>query len=177
MRILSEFCIKPDAVTDELKIGIEIKRVEKICNAKIAECRSMVVKQFGEMGKISSKIAEEIKMATNYELEKERCIFDSLTRNEIYAHDVIVINNRYEMPEVTVYIKRNLNNDILNKIAIVTSRELNRKMQTAESINAGTVNSSSMLPASKTTIIISIYAEPIISDKMPIPNIFKIVFL
>lgn len=129
MRILSEFCIKPDAVTDELKIGIEIKRVEKICNAKIAECRSMVVKQFGEMGKISSKIAEEIKMATNYELEKERCIFDSLTRNEIYAHDVIVINNRYEMPEVTVYIKRNLNNDILNKIAFVTSRELNRKMQ------------------------------------------------
>ena len=129
MRILSEFCIKPDAVTDELKIGIEIKRVEKICNAKIAECRSMVVKQFGEMGRISSKIADEIKMATNYNIETERLIFDALTRNEIYVHDVIVINNKHEMPEVTVYIRKNLDNDILNKIVSVISREINKKMQ------------------------------------------------
>ena len=129
MRILSEFCIKPDAVTEELKIGIEIKRVEKICNAKIAECRNLVVKQFGEMGRISSKIADEINMATNYEIETERLIFDALTRNEIYSHDVIVVNNKYDMPEVTVYIRKKLNNEILNKIAIAVSRELNRKMQ------------------------------------------------
>lgn len=129
MRILSEFCIKPDVVVDELKIGIEIKRIEKICNAKIAECRSMVVRQFGEMGRISSKIADDIKMATNYDMEVEKIIFEALTRYEIHVHDVIVIKNKNEMPEITLYIKKSLNNDILGKIASVISKEINRKMQ------------------------------------------------
>ena len=30
IKILDEFCVKPDAVTEELKIGIEIRRIEKI---------------------------------------------------------------------------------------------------------------------------------------------------
>ena len=129
MQILNEFCIKPDAVIDELKIAIEIKRIEKICDAKIAECRSMVVRQFGEMGKISSKIADGIKMATNYDMEMEKRIFEALTRNEIYVHDVIVINNLNEMPEITLYSKKQLNSEIISKMVGVLSKEVNRKMQ------------------------------------------------
>ncbi|MBR5785770.1 MAG: SpoIIE family protein phosphatase [Clostridia bacterium] len=128
MRILSEFCVKPDAVTDELKIGIEIRRIEKICNAKIEECRSMVIRQFGEMGRISHTIAEEIKRATNYDFKLENSIIDALKRHEVHAYDVVVTKNYNNMPEVTIYIRKSCDKETISKITDVVSQETGSRM-------------------------------------------------
>ena len=127
--ILGEFCIKPDAVIDELRIGIEIRRIEKICMAKINECKSMVVKQFGEMGKISSKIADEIKQSTSYNVGLEKRIIDLLKRNEIYAYDVVAVTDKNNKPNISVYIRRSCNKEIINKIVKLISEELSTSMQ------------------------------------------------
>lgn len=89
MAVLGKFCIKPQEVIDEIRISIEIQRTEKICSAKIAECRSLIVKQLGEMGKMSSRIADEIKLATNYDFDCEKRIISALKRREIYVYDAL----------------------------------------------------------------------------------------
>ena len=127
--ILGDFCIKPDDVIDELRIGIEIRRIEKICMAKINECKSMVVKQFGEIGKISSKIADEIKQSTSYNVELEKSIINLLKRNEIYVYDVIAVNNKNNKPRISVYIRRSCNKEVINKIVKLISEETGKQMQ------------------------------------------------
>lgn len=136
LKRLSTFCIKPHDVINEIKITIEIQRTEKICHAKIAECKGLVVKQLGEMGKISSNIASEIKLATNYDLECEKRLIDELKRNELYIHDAVVIKNRYDMPEITLYTYKDYNKDRLKKLVEVVSKETGKRML-IQSIHSG----------------------------------------
>lgn len=129
IEILNEFCIKPDCVTEELRIGIEIRRIEKLCNAKITECKSMVVKQFGEMGRISSQIAEEIKTATSYDTDLERRIIENLKRNEIYAFDVVAVNSDSEEQKVSLYIRNKIKKEKLKEAEKIISKETGRCMK------------------------------------------------
>lgn len=129
MSVLGKFCIKPQEVIDELRIAIEIQRTEKICNAKIAECRSLIIKQLGEMGKMSSHIADEIKFATNYDFDCEKRIIAALKRNEIYIYDAVVVKNKYDMPDITLYTHKNYDKDKINEMLRILSKETGRKMQ------------------------------------------------
>lgn len=129
MAILGKFCIRPQEVVDEIRISLEIQRTEKICNAKIAECRSLIVKQLGEMGKMSSRIADEIKFATNYDFDCEKRIIATLKRNEIYIYDAVVVKNRYDMPDVTLYSHKNYDRDKINEILRILSKETGKRMQ------------------------------------------------
>lgn len=129
MAVLGKFCIKPQEVIDEIRISIEIQRTEKICSAKIAECRSLIVKQLGEMGKMSSRIADEIKLATNYDFDCEKRIISALKRREIYVYDALVVKNRYDMPEVTLYTHKNYDKEKINEMLRILSKETGQRMQ------------------------------------------------
>ncbi len=129
MALLGKFCIKPQEVIDEIRIAIEIQRTERIYNAKLTECRNMIVKQLGEMGKMSSQIAEEIKYATNYDFECEKRIMEALKRREIYVNDAVVIQNRYDMPEVTLYTYKSYDKGKINEILKILSKETGKRMR------------------------------------------------
>lgn len=129
LSIIGEFCIKPNTVIDELRIGIEIRRIEKICNARVNECKSMVIKQFGEMSKISLKIANEIKESTNYNIELENRIINLLKRNEIYTYDVVAVTDKNNKPIISVYIRKSCNKELINKIVKLVSQETGKSMQ------------------------------------------------
>jgi serine phosphatase len=129
MALLGKFCIKPQEVIDEIRIAIEIQRTEKICNTKIAECRNLIVKQLGEMGKMSSHIADEIKYATNYDFDCEKRIINALKRNEIYIYDAVVVKNQYDMLDVTLYTHKNYDKEKMNEILRIISKETGQRMQ------------------------------------------------
>lgn len=126
---LSKFCIRPQDVIDEMRIAMEIQRTERICSAKIAECRSVIVKQLSEMGKISSHIADDIKYATNYDYECEKSIMSALKKHEIYVYDAVVIKGREEIPEITLYTHKKYDGEQISKIENIISKELRRNMQ------------------------------------------------
>lgn len=127
-RILSEFCIKTHELLEELRIGIEIQRIEKICNSKIIEGRNMIVKQLSEIGNITADIAEDIKFATEYDIDKEKKIINLLKKNEIYVFDVIVVSNKLKQKEIYIYSFKNYNNTIINKISKLLSKITNHEM-------------------------------------------------
>lgn len=138
---LSKFCIRPQDVIDEMRIAIEIQRTEKICNAKIAECRSLIVKQLGEMGKMSSHIADDIKYATNYDFESEKRIISALKKNEIYVYDAVVVKGREDLPEITLYTHKEYDRDKIDTITKIASKEIMRKMQLFSMQKSGRRNS------------------------------------
>ena len=88
----------------------------------------MVIRQFGEMGRISHTIAEEIKRATNYDLKLENSIIDALKRYEVHAYDVVVTKNYNNMPEVTIYIRKSCDKETISKITDVVSQETGSRM-------------------------------------------------
>ncbi len=120
--ILRDFCIRPNDVIEELRIGIEIERIEKICNSKLSEGREMFIKQFSEMSKISSKIADEIKYSTNYDMELERDIINTLRKREYYIFDAIVTKNSHNIPDVCIYTNKRYNKDDVNNIGMIISQ-------------------------------------------------------
>lgn len=127
--ILSKFCLKPSNVLEELRIAIEIQRIERICNAKITENRSIIAKQLNEIGKISTEIGENIKKSTSYDVDTEKRIFDALNRNEIYIYDVIVIKDKLNLPEVYIYVRNKYSEMMVKRITEIISKILNKKME------------------------------------------------
>lgn len=128
-KILNDFCIKAREVIEELRIAIEIQRIERICNSKLSENRSMLIKQISELGKISTEIGENIKYSTNYDIDKEKIIINTLKKYEVCVYDVIVTKNKNNMPEVYLYLLKKYNDSTIKNVNSILSKIFNKKME------------------------------------------------
>ena len=93
------------------------------------------------MSKISSRIADEIKQSTSYNIELEKRVVDLLKRNEIFVYDVVAVNDSNGKPTVYVYIRRDYNKELINKIVKLISQETGITMQLLSIIGKNKNNS------------------------------------
>ncbi len=128
-RKLGEICIRPEDMINEIKISVELQREEKICNAKISECRSLIVKQLKEMGSMSMQIADDIRKATDYDFEGEKQIINALKKHEIYIYDAVFVKGGNDSPEITLYTYKDYKKDKIDLMTKVISKTAGKRMQ------------------------------------------------